>query len=110
MANRHSWVWTVRNVKIFQVNEEHVKDVSHDIGSPSELSILSVGYREAMHGESSHRAIGESQQDKLIDIPTSTKKMAYSRNQSDVRSEEKIPSDEEWVNAWFPGQLTMHWK
>lgn len=84
----------MRNVSIFQVNEEHVKNVSHDIGS-SGLSILSVGYREAMHGESSHRATGESQQDKLMGIPTLTKKMVYSRNQSDVRSEEKIPSDEE---------------
>lgn len=37
-------------MSIFQVNEEHVKDVSHDLGSSSGLSILSVGYREAMLG------------------------------------------------------------
>lgn len=29
-------------MSIFQVNEEHVKDVFRDVGSPSGLSILSV--------------------------------------------------------------------
>lgn len=82
-------------MSIFQVKEEQVKDVFHDIESPSGLSILRVGYREAMRGEASQRATGESQSGKQMDIPTSTKKMDYSRNQSDVRSEEKIPSDEE---------------